>query len=258
MQYKNTYSKENVYKSGNRFKVQKYVDGKVRVFGIYDSEIEGIIVRNFLAENNWDVYKINDGDNVFKEDDIYYILFGFKDRIYSLGKFETYEDALKNKDILIEKQKQSEIVSPRKERYIWHTKNGYEVRKRIDGNMTVFGFYSSRDDAIAAREEFINNNWQDIPENSVFNEDNQDELDRLNEIIFSLSPIQKMVLDVIDSFDKATFTLDDLKNSKSNLNRFILKNKADSKLYNILIEFIDLGLIKQIDEGTFEKLSLYY
>ena len=71
---------------------------------------------------------------------------------------------------------------------------------------------------------------------------------------FSLPPLEKMVVDAIDSLDKINFTSEDIKNSKSNLVRFYSKSKLDSKLENALNELIKLNLIKRCDESTFEKL----
>ena len=75
----------------------------------------------------------------------------------------------------------------------------------------------------------------------------------LNEVLFSLSPMQKVVFDIIDSLNERKFTIDDLKSTKSRL-RLISKNNIDSKLNTTLNDLINLKLIKQVNDFTFEKL----
>lgn len=246
---------ENVYKYGAKYIVQKYLHGKARVLGRFDTKIEALAVKKILSENLWDISIINKGDNIFSVDSIFYVMFEDNLKIYILGKYPTYEDAKSNVEYLIKDMLERKSKGFKRDRHIWHTRSGFEVRKRINGSIKVFGIYDTREEAIEARAKFAYNNWElDFPEDSLFNNEENFSNEALNEVIFSLPPLEKMVVDAIDSLDKINFTSEDIKNSKSNLVRFYSKSKLDSKLENALNELIKLNLIKRCDEYTFEKL----
>ena len=252
--------RENIYKYENKkYSVQKDLDGKTHIFGCFNSRVDAFAVEKVLNKVNWKVSEVNNinktNKNIFKIEGIFFIIFELNSKVYILGKYPSLELAIELRDGLIAEKIKTNSGNNIRDKHIWHVRGGFEVRNNVNGFSKTFGIYNSREAAIRARDEFIRNNWEEhFSEDSLFNVEDAFEDDVFNEVIFSLPPLEKMVVDAIDSLDKINFTSEDIKNSKSNLVRFYSKSKLDSKLENALNELIKLNLIKRCDESTFEKL----
>lgn len=247
-----------IYKKYNDFIVQKFHNRKSIIFGKFDNIDKATIVRDILMDNEWDITVINKENNIFKVNNKFHILFEYEGSISYLGEFLSFDEANSKKDNLIsEKISSIKNINSKQNRHrrrnIWTTKDGFEVFKNSDGNMVSYGIYPTIEEAIEARDKFEANGWVgDFDEDSLMNDLNTD--NKLNEIIFKLTPWQKIVFDSIDSLGKEIFELDDLKQFESNFKRFAPVNKIESKVLKNLDDLSNLNLIEKMDGGFYKRL----
>ena len=202
------------------FMVKKQIAGDEYIFGLYDNLDDAKFTRNFLLDNNWNV-------NAFKEvefcdeSDTFKIVHVIDDRVYILGSFESLSETEDN------------IMNSRKEflNKIYKHKTGLanyphlaELTSRLESLEEEFQLKASDETWDFTRE--VN--------------------DPLSDIIFTLTPWQKIIYDAADE----TFTVGDLENS---LKRYRSKNFTQ-KIRRNLDELVDLKLIERIDDENFKKL----
>lgn len=243
-----------IYKVKNKYIIQKFHNGKMCVFGRYKTFTDAINLKRLLIELNWDISKINETGNIFKIHKEYTVILEDNGQLHLLGIFPSYNEALKNRDKLVS-DKISYLNSAsnpysKKNKNIRKTKRGYNVSKRINGELIVFGVYDTYEEAIKARDQLIENNWA-TPEKPTAKADD------LNSIIFNLTRWQKVVFDVIENLDKKTFQLKELEQFKSSFTRFTTPNKVEKKIKTNIEDLVNLGLLEKINDETYEKLWMY-
>lgn len=243
-----------IYKVKNKYMIQKFHKGKMRVFGRFETFEDAVTIKKLLTKLNWDISKINDEDNIFKIQDKFAVILEDNGQLHLLGIFPTYQEALKNKgNLLFEKVSYLNSSSnqySKKNKNIQKTSRGFNVSKRINGELVTFGTYDTHDEAVAARDKFIDDNWK-VPEKPT------QQADDLNSIIFNLTGWQKVVFDAIESLNKETFELDELRQFKSSFMRFAPPGKAEKKVIKNIEDLVNLNLLEKIDEKTYKKLWMY-
>ena len=150
----------------------------------------------------------------------YKIVKVYDDRVYILATFKSRSDALNN----IENSK-SEFLNK-----ITKHKHGLANHPHLD--------------ALTEHIEDLENEFHLTTEDDVwnFNEVN----DPLSEIIFNLTPWQKIIYDEISD----EFAFDDLVQS---LSRYKTKN-FDKKVKRYIDELVDLGLVEKLDDKNYRKI----
>ena len=243
-----------IYKVKNKYIIQKFYKGKMRVFGRFSTFDEAVTIKKLLTKLNWDISKINDEDNIFKIHGEYAVVLKDNEQLYLLGIFPTYEEALKNGNALISDKVTflNSVANPysKKNKHIQKSSRGFSVSKRIDGDLINFGTYDTYDEAVAARDEFKADNWKT-------NEKPTQESVDLNSIIFNLTRWQKVVFDVIENLDKDTFNFDDLMKFRSSFTRFITPSKVEKKVKSNIEDLVNLNLLEKLDDETYKKLWIY-
>lgn len=243
-----------IYKVKNKYVIQKFYKGKMKVFGRFNTFEDAMIIKTLLTKLDWDISKVNDGTNIFKVHGECAVILEDNDQLHLLGTFPTFKEAQKNKNKLISDKVTflNSFANPysKKNRYIKKSNKGYSVSKRIDGELIVFGTYDTYDEAIAARDEFEASNWKT-------EEKPTQEIDDLNSIIFNLTRWQKVVFDVIENLDQDTFTYDDLMKFRSSFIRFTTPSKVEEKVKSNIEDLINLNLLEKIDDKTYKKLWIY-
>ena len=243
-----------IYKVKNKYIIQKFYKGKMRVFGRFSTFDEAVTIKKLLTKLNWDISKINDKDNIFKIHGEYAVVLKDNEQLYLLGIFPTYEEALKNGNALISDKVTflNSVANPysKKNKHIQKSSRGFSVSKRIDGDLINFGTYDTYDEAVAARDEFKADNWKT-------NEKPTQESVDLNSIIFNLTRWQKVVFDVIENLDKDTFNFDDLMKFRSSFTRFITPSKVEKKVKSNIEDLVNLNLLEKLDDETYKKLWIY-
>ena len=208
----------NITKVFDTFIIKKQIAGDDYIFGYYDNLSDCEFVRNFLMENNWDVsrFKTIEFD---KDSDSYKVVEVIDDKVYVLK-------TSKNSDIDLNKI-YGEFVEK-----IYKHKYGLSNYPHLD---------ELKDKISDLKSRF--NVKSDVGE---WNFDNLDDSsDVLNDLVFNLTPFQKVVYDAIG--DEATF--EDIKSSCA---RYKSKN-FDEKIRKNLDELIDLNLILKKGE-VYKKL----
>ncbi len=208
------------------FMVKKQIAGEEHIFGIYENLESATFVRNFLLENNWDVRQF--GEIEFDdENDTYKITTVIDEKVCVLGGYPTFSDAYEN----IENAKKEFLRNVYKQKYglASYPHLNYFV-DFIDEIENEFGFGVSDE------------NWNF--ENVSQNENVSDVA--LNEIVFNLTPWQKIIYDNV----RGEFTSDEL---KKKLIRYKSRN-FDEKVMKNLEDLINLGLVEKLDENKYSKL----
>ena len=201
------------------FMVKKQIAGEEHIFGFFDNLEDARFTRNFLLDNSWDVNAF--GQIEFcDETDTYKIVLVHDDLVYVLGTFDDIEEAKNN------------IENCRKDflNKIYKHKNGLANHPHLD---RLTDHIEELEDAFQLKTS--DETWQ--IKGDVENP--------LSDIIFSLTPWQKIIYDSTGD----TFTFDEVKTS---LIRFKSKN-FDEKIRRHLDEMVRLGLIKKLDDSNFEK-----
>ena len=204
----------NISKIEDTYVISKQIAGDSYVFGLYDSLSDAEFVRNFLMDHNWNV---NEFDRIeYNEDtDTYWAVLVIDDYVYVLDSFDTAE---------IDLDKTYEEFLSRISKHKYGLAN-YPHLDRLKNKIDVLEDELN----VKATDDF----W-------MFGGEIEAE-DALTDIIFSLTPFEKIVYDEIDK--KATF-----EEIKQKLARYRSKN-FDEKINRNLDSLISKGMIKK--EGDF-------
>lgn len=209
----------NIVKVFDLFMVKKQIAGDEYVFGVFDNLDDAIFTRNFLLDNNWNVEAFKEVEYC-DESETYKIVKVYDDRVYILATFKSRSDALNN----IENSK-SEFLNK-----ITKHKHGLANHPHLD--------------ALTEHIEDLENEFHITTEDDVWNFSEVN--DPLSEIIFNLTPWQKIIYDEISD----EFAFDDLVQS---LSRYKTKN-FDKKVKRYLDELVDLGLVEKLDDKNYRKI----
>ena len=198
----------NITKVFDTFIIKKQIAGDDYIFGYYDNLSDCEFVRNFLMENNWDVsrFKTVEFD---KDSDSYKVVEVIDDNVYVLK-------TSKNSDIDLNKIYEEFVEKIYKHKY------GLSNYPHLDELKDEISDLKSRFNVKSDGGEW---NFDNLDDSS----------DVLNDLVFNLTPFQKVVYDAIG--DEATF--EDIKSSCA---RYKSKN-FDEKIRKNLEELIDLNLI---------------
>ncbi|MDO5848510.1 MAG: hypothetical protein Q4P18_03155 [Methanobrevibacter sp.] len=242
---------KHIYKKNNVFVVNKHLDG-ANFHAKFDNLDDAVALRDILNDVEWDMDYLEGLNNIIELNNHFWVFF-MNDSLmlYVLESFDSLDDALKNRDSLIEEFEHEIVKKPKHDKNIYKRRNGFSVVKRIDGVLTTFGTFDTREEAIEARDELMANNWNRDEKEETLNPE------ELNEIIFCLTPWQKIVFDAINELNSNTFRFEDLKQFEKNFKRFTAPSKVDSKVLQNLDQLIDLGLLVRTDENTYQKLWNY-
>lgn len=168
-------------KQGNKFVINKYINGEVKIFGSVDSEETAKSIVNILFNNDWDVNSLTLKlrEELQPRKPKYYSYGNGKYNIYRVvngkskfyGSFDTADEAddmvneLKNVGWNVDclpVEFQNKLS--RKPKYYSFVKNenAFQVQKVIDGKKVYFGYYKTEEEAKARVEELKNNNWDGL------------------------------------------------------------------------------------------------
>ena len=202
------------------FMVKKQIAGDEYVFGLYDNLGDARFTRNFLLDNNWNVNAFNEVE-FCDESETFKIVKVIDERVYILGSFDTYDEAEEN----IENSKKEFLNK------IYKQKTGLANYPHLDG--------------LTDKLEYLEEEFQVKTTDETW-DFTRKVTDPLNDIVFTLTPWQKIIYDAAGE----TFTIDDL---ESSLKRYKSKNFTQ-KIKKHLDELIELDLIEKADGENFKKL----
>lgn len=208
----------NITKVFDTFIIKKQIAGDDYIFGYYDNLSDCEFVRNFLMENNWDVSRFQTVE--FDEStNSYKVVEVIDDKVYVLKTF-------KSSDIDLNRVYEEFIEKIYKHKY------GLSNYPHLDELKDKIPQLKSE-----LNVELCGGEWDFSGLD--------DSSDALNDLVFNLTPFQKVVYDAID--DKTTF--EDIKISCA---RYKSKN-FDKKIRRNLDELVELNLVLK-EEDTYKKL----
>ena len=156
-------------KENDKFYIYRTVKGEKRLYGTFDYLSDAIEAREKLIENNWGFKKPFETSVRYDPNITYsYMTFKISKRIdgewQHFGKYDTYEDALVARDILLENNWDASKIPERlisaNEFIVYRRIMGeWEICNVIDDTMLSFGLFEKREDAKEALEILRANNW---------------------------------------------------------------------------------------------------
>ena len=169
--YDGPYSKF-IYKSkDNRFIIYRNMFGKTKYFGSYRTFEEALEAREMIIDDNWGVegkifpYDPNEfGEYITFFNDFFRVKNVINGETFEFGKFDTLENAIQARDILVENDWDSSKVPDYLYSLIFFIDYRpyiykYEVSNVIDGDLISFGLFDEKEIAERAVEILIENNW---------------------------------------------------------------------------------------------------
>lgn len=163
-----------ITKSGEQYRISKYMNGKYELFGYYDTLEEATEVRDLLVKNNWDITSVQDHLNPdraiyrkFNKGEVkaYEIMKRIDGEMKYFGSYSTIEEARRVRDTL-EANRWKNLYSfeddSLEEKYdenIYRIGEKYFLKKEFDGEMIIFGVFDDPFEAIDYRLECIKKNW---------------------------------------------------------------------------------------------------
>lgn len=211
----------NIMNYFGTFIIKKQIFGEEIIFGYYDNLKDAEFVRNFLLDNEWNVNKFS--EIMFDDEtDTYKVTMVIDDVVYVLDSFDSKED------IDLNNVHEEFLAKISKHKYGLATYHHLDLlTDKIDELEVKFG--------VETKDDY----WtlKNLNDNSS----------ALNEIIFNMTPFQKIIYDVISS----KTTLGEIKQA---LVRYKTKNFTQKIIKN-LDELIDLGLVEKIGDETYRKTN---
>ena len=211
----------NIMNYFDTFIIKKQIFGEEIIFGYYDDLKDAEFVRNFLLDNQWNVNEFS--EVMFDEEtDTYKVISVIDDNVYVLDSFASKDE--------IDLDKVHE-----------------EFLAKISKHKCGLGTYHHLDlltDKIEELELKFNVKTKD---EYWTLKDLNDKSSALNEIVFNMTPFQKIIYDVISS----DTTLDEIERA---LVRYKTKN-FKQKIVKNLNELVELKLVEKIDDETFKKTN---
>ena len=198
--------------------IRKQIFNDVYTFGVYDNLPDATFVRNLLLDNDWSVDKI-EGIMFDDVEGNYGIIKVIDDKACVLKRFDNINSAFDGNH----------------EAYNEFVIKIYKNKKRLASYPHLDCFRDIADELYSEIED----------DGSILNVISNYEGNNLSEVLFNLTPWQKLIYDGIN--DEITFDklLDNLKGYKS-------KN-FEKKVDKYLNELIDLNLIKK-ENGVYKKV----
>lgn len=242
--------------NGNLFAVHHPgTDKKIDYYGSFAEKIDAVIVRDILEECDWDMSRI-DENKIYESNGYFLKLHVFEGRVKIIGKYKSLDFARKDianlATVSMDSLYDPENPYSKANRYIWKRGEEFYIRKTINGEVQFIGPYDSREDAIEARDRFESNDWMIAhDEESIFSSAADE--DYFANTVSGLNMWQKIVYDTIDRLGKEKFSFEELINH-SFIKRYKSGGDFEDKVNKHLSELVELGLVRQLDDGEYLKL----
>ncbi|WP_156929616.1 DUF7226 domain-containing protein [Methanobrevibacter wolinii] len=164
---KNIIEKNIEKKDDSHFIVFREINGKKFTFGPYDSIKKARIAKSNLKSTGWETdlyhadtkyskYITKENNNKFT---VRRIING---KYVKFGSFDSLNDAIDCRDNLVLTNWGKYNLKPKDftGKYITKVSKGYQIYKRINGELHYFGMYNTLDETINERNKLIENNWE--------------------------------------------------------------------------------------------------
>ena len=186
-------SERYIRKNKNSYSIVKNSRTYAKISGLDDA----VFIRDFLAENNWDVEKI---PQTIKKDDNYLILSVFDEKIYLIAKYRE-KPSEKTISSIVKKHRRN----PNNSKYglnITKVFDTFVIKKQIFNDDYIFGYYDRLEDAQFVRNFLMDNQWN-------VNQFSEIEFDDETDMYNVVSIIDDKVY-ILDSFKTPEINLDEV------------------------------------------------
>ena len=162
----NTRSRYGKYiqKSNNKFFISRTYNGATHNFGYFNTFDEALECRENLIATNWGnlniPHEMRCGKYISFNGKLYLVSKTLDDGTLNVyGFFYELEDAIKQRDWLIENNWSKLEVPDDSKRHIHKRGNEFLIYKRLKDDIEYFGSYSSLEEAKFMRNKLIENDW---------------------------------------------------------------------------------------------------
>lgn len=159
-----------ITKSSKKFHIQRTINGISKTYGSFEDINDAIAAREQLIDDNWGVeedltsFEGGFGKYISLYNGLYKIQKSLDGQVDDYGIFDTLEDAITARDILMENNWDDYLVP--EDLYSWRhfttynpPLNGWEIRNLINTDLVSFGVFSSIDNVKKAIKILIENDW---------------------------------------------------------------------------------------------------
>ena len=153
-----------IRKSNNKFVVSRIYKGATHNFGYFNTFDEALECREKLVATNWGdlniPHEMRCGKYISFNGKMYFLSKVLDDGTLNVyGFFNELDDAIKQRDWLIENDWSRLEVPDDSKRHIHKQGNEYLIYKRLKDDMEYFGTYPTLEEAKHARNKLIENDW---------------------------------------------------------------------------------------------------
>lgn len=179
----------NMGKVGRKYTVYEIDDSKCTIYGIYRSHrLAKKVIKQVVSKRKNDLsfldnYQEKDTKYIYRVGEYYRVSKTFSGKVKNFGHYNSLDEAIAIRDKLIENGWDDSFLGLRKvirwedsyNRNIHKTNRGFDVVKRIDGELINFGSFETLEEAISYRDELEENGWEVASHDDEFVEEKYDE-----------------------------------------------------------------------------------
>lgn len=167
---------EYISEIDGKFSVDRIFNDKKYNFGVFNTYNEALEKLEYLEEEGWPISKdivkkdvlIDDLglslDNIEKIDGKFVIFKFINGEKVIFGEYDSIDEAKQIKNNLIDNAWESTTEYTRSEygKYIVKDNNRFVVKRTYKGDLHIFGYFKTLDEAIKCREDLVSTNWGDL------------------------------------------------------------------------------------------------
>ena len=152
-----------ITKSGGKFVVSRVHNGKPHYFGYFNTFDEALTCREELIANNWGElnipHQMKYGKYISFNGIMYTIQKVTDSKLHVYGFFNELEEAIKQRDWLVENNWSRLEVPDDSNRHIHKQGDEYLIYLRLENDLEYYGSFSSLEEAKSMRNKLVENDW---------------------------------------------------------------------------------------------------
>ena len=164
----------NIGKVGRKYAVYQWDDSTCTIYGLYRSLRAAKKIKNRMVsskKNDYsylDKHREKDTKFIYRVGEYYRVSKSIGGKLKNFGHYNTLDEAISVRDELIKNKWDDSFLGLRRilrtsgsyNKHVHKTSRGYDVVKRIEGELINFGSFETLEEAISYRDELEENNWQ--------------------------------------------------------------------------------------------------
>nr|WP_295161827.1 hypothetical protein [uncultured Methanobrevibacter sp.] len=164
----------NIGQVGRRYAVFNWEGSKCTIYGIYRNyRVAKKVKKKLIVDKKNDLtyldrHRDKDTKFIYRVGNYYRVSKSFDGELKHFGHYNSLDEAISIRDELIKNNWDDSFLGLRRilrnpnsyNKHIHKTSRGYDVVKRIDGELINFGSFETLEEAISYRDELEDNNWE--------------------------------------------------------------------------------------------------